>query len=267
MEPPEETWPPLAEPALVARGLRKAYGSKQVLDGVDLEVRPGEILGYVGPNGAGKTTTVRILCGLLDGFQGDVRVAGVQVALEPLEVQRRIGYVPENAHLYESLTAAEHFELVASLRGLDARVAAERSRNLMDAFGLADRLGARLSSYSKGMRQRVLLTSALLADPPVLFLDEPLSGLDVNSTILVKELLQGLAARGTAVLYCSHVMDVVERTCDRIAVLHQGRIAAQGSFEELSAERHGASLESVFTELTGAGDAAERARRVIDGLG
>ena len=266
-EEPEAERGAAREPAILARDLRKSYGRKRVLEGIDLAIHPGEILGYVGPNGAGKTTTVRILCGLLDTFQGEARVAGIEVARDPLEVKRRIGYVPENARFYESLTAAEHFELVAALQGLAPEQAEGRARALMEAFGLADHLDARIGSFSKGMRQKVLLTSALLSDPPVLFLDEPLSGLDVNTTILFKELLRALADRGAAVLYCSHVMDVVERTCDRIAVLDGGRIVAEGTWEELSAEREGASLESVFAELTGTSDAAERVERVIDALG
>ncbi|MBM3984703.1 MAG: ABC transporter ATP-binding protein [Planctomycetes bacterium] len=253
--------------AIAIRGLRKRYGEAAVLDGVDLSVPRGTILGYIGPNGAGKTTTVRILCGLLGEYEGEARVLGLDPRTQSLELKRRIGYVPENAVLYEALTVAEFLLLVGRLHGLDESVIRARGEACLLAFGLDGHLPARIATLSKGMRQKVLITSALLHGPEMLFVDEPLSGLDVNSSILIKEFLRGLAQAGRTVFYCSHVMDVVERICDRIVILDKGRIAAQGSYEELQAQVQGGSLEAIFARLTSSGDEAGRARALLDALG
>ena len=256
----------MGELAIELRGLRKSFGNRAVLDGIDLSVERGTILGYIGPNGAGKSTTVKILCGLLPSFEGEARVLGLDPRADPLEVKRRIGYVPENAALYELLTVAEFLLLVGRLHRLEDELVKRRATTFLEVFELADRLGARIQTLSKGMRQKVLLTSALLADPEVVFLDEPLSGLDVNATILVKELIRALADAGKTVFYCSHVMDVVERACDRIAILDGGKLVAQGSFEELQAARGGGSLEQIFARLTSAGGQAEAARRLVTSM-
>ncbi len=253
--------------AIEIRGLRKQFGARTVLEGIDLALAPGTILGYIGPNGAGKTTTVKILTGLLTAFEGEVRVCGLDPRRQPLEVKRRIGYVPENAVLFEALTVAEHLLLIGRLHGLSDRLVRERAQAFLEVFELESRLGSRLSTLSKGMKQKVLLTSALLSDPELLFLDEPLSGLDVNATILVKELIRELASAGRTVFYCSHVMDVVERVCDRIAILDGGKIVAQGTFEELQRARGGGSLEEIFARLTSEGGEAERARKLVALLG
>ena len=248
-------------------GLRKRYGETVVLDGIDLVVPRGTILGYIGPNGAGKTTTVRILCGLLGDYEGEVRVAGLDPRSQALEIKRLIGYVPENAVLYESLTVAEFLLLVGRLHGLPDATIRARGEAFLSAFELAGHLPARISTLSKGMRQKVLVTSALLHDPQLLFVDEPLSGLDVNSAILIKELLRGLAAAGRTIFYCSHVMDVVERICDRIVIIDGGHIAAQGTLAELERQVQGGSLETIFARLTSAGNEAERARALLGALG
>jgi ABC-2 type transport system ATP-binding protein len=254
-----------AAPVEIA-GLQKSFSGRRVLDGVDLVVPRGTILGYIGPNGAGKTTTVRILCGLDPAFSGEVRVCGLDPRRDALAVKRRIGYVPENAALYESLTTAEFLLLVGRLHRLDDDVIKARAERFLHVFELLPRLSSRLGTLSKGMRQKVLLTSALMHDPEVVFLDEPLSGLDVSASILVKELLRALARDGRTVFYCSHVMDVVERVCDRIVILHQGKIAAQGDFEELQRARGGGSLEEIFAQLTSEGGQEERAQRLVDAM-
>jgi ABC-2 type transport system ATP-binding protein len=174
--------------------------------------------------------------------------------------------VPENAVLFELLTVAEYLLLVGRLHGLEDELTKYRAVEFLKVFELEDRLRSRIQTLSKGMRQKVLLTSALLADPEIVFLDEPLSGLDVHSTILVKELIRALARSGKTVFYCSHVMDVVERVCDRIAILDGGRIAALGTFEELQAQRGGGSLEQIFARLTSAGDQVEQAQRLLEVL-
>ena len=257
----------MSSPSILVRGLGKSFGGKPVLRGIDLAIEPGRVLGYIGANGAGKTTTVRILTGLLDDFEGTVEVAGHDVRTSPLEVKARIGYVPENAALYDALSVREFLLLVGRLHELPDAVSLRRMDELLAAFGLSERIASRLSALSKGMRQKVLISSALLHDPQVIFLDEPLSGLDVASTILVKTLIRALADRGRTVFYCSHMMDVVERVCDRIVILSEGRIVADGTFEELSAARSGGSLERIFAELTGAGGEEALAQRVVAALG
>jgi len=253
--------------ALEVRGLRKRYGETPVLDGIDLDVPAGSILGYIGPNGAGKTTTVRILCGLLGEYEGEARVLGLDPRTQALEIKRRIGYVPENAVLYEALSVAEFLLLVGRLHGLDDALIRARAEACLSAFELDGHLPARIATLSKGMRQKVLITSALLHGPELLFVDEPLSGLDVNSAILIKEFLRGLAAAGRTVFYCSHVMDVVERICDRIVIVDKGRIAAQGSYAELERQVQGGSLEAIFARLTSSGHEGRRARALLDALG
>ncbi len=250
------------------RGLTKSYGGNTVvLDHIDLDVAAGSIHGYIGPNGVGKTTTVKILAGLIDRDGGEVRVAGFDPARDPLEVKRRIGYLPESAVLYESLTIAEFLLFVGRLHRLEDEVIRTRADVFLKAFDLRDRLGSRLITLSKGMRQKVLLTAAVLHRPTVLFVDEPLSGLDVNSAALIKEFFRLYADAGRTVLYCSHVLDVVERVCDSITILNHGKIVAQGSFEELSARLQEASLEEIFGQLTGQGRELERARELALALG
>ena len=256
----------MAGNAIELRGLRKRFGSRVVLEGIDLAVERGTILGYIGPNGAGKTTTVKILCGLSATFEGEVRVCGLDPRAEPLAVKRRIGYVPENAVLFEQLTTAEFLLLIGRLHGLADELTRSRAETFLEVFELSERLGSRIGALSKGMRQKVLLTSALLHDPEVVFLDEPLSGLDVNATILVKEFIRALAGAGKTVFYCSHVMDVVERVCDRIVILDGGKIAAQGTFDELQRARGGGSLEQIFAALTSAGGQEEQAQKLVAAL-
>ncbi len=247
-------------------GLTKRYGDKLVLDAVEFAVAPGEILGYVGPNGAGKSTTIRILLGLLPEFEGQARVAGFDPKRDALEIKRRVGYVAENALLYESLTVAEHLLFVGRLHGLDDALVERRATACLAALDVEQRIDSRISALSKGMRQKVLLTAALLHAPQILLFDEPMSGLDVHSQILVKEVVRQLAASGRAVLFSSHVMDVVERLCTRVVILREGKIAAQGTFEELARAQSLGTLEDVFAQVTGARDAQARASALVEAL-
>ncbi|MBK8977703.1 MAG: ABC transporter ATP-binding protein [Planctomycetes bacterium] len=254
--------------AVLLDGLSKSFGDRRVLDGIDLRVAPGEVLGYLGPNGAGKSTTVRILVGMLAGFEGRAEVAGFDVREHPLEVKRRIGYVAENAVLYEALTVQEHLLLVGRLHGLRDEAILARAKPMLDAFDLGSRIASRLGALSKGMRQKVMIVGALLHDPEVLFLDEPLSGLDAHSAVLIKELIRALADDGRTIFYCSHMLDVVERVCDRLVILADGRIAANGTLAELRARSQGGgTLERIFLELTSDGGASQRARAVVAALG
>lgn len=224
--------------------------SKPVLDGVSFTIEPGEVVGYLGPNGAGKTTTLRVLCGMLRPKDGSVRVAGFDPATEPLEVRRRIGYVPESGALYESLTPLEYFALIGRLHGLSEAELTKRGRAFLHSFGIFESRDSRMSTFSKGMKQKVVISAALLHDPEVIFFDEPLNGLDANATLTVKQIVRGLAARGRTILYCSHLMDVVERISDRVVILDGGRVIADGRAEELRARSGDASLEGLFSRLT-----------------
>jgi len=253
-------------PSVRLEGLSKSFGQYEVLSGIDLDVERGQVFGYLGPNGAGKSTTVRILAGMLGGFGGEANVLGFNVRKDPIEVKRRIGYIPENAALYESLTVFEVLQLVGRLHDISEADIARRGPVMLEAFGLEARRSSRISTLSKGMRQKVLITAGLLHDPELIFLDEPLSGLDVASTILVKDLIRSLAERGKTIFYCSHMMDVVERVCDRIVILGGGKIVADGTFEELAARSEEQHLEAIFAELTGGSDSKEAVGRILSAL-
>jgi len=250
-------------PIITIRQLTMSYGSKPVLCGIDLDVEPGHVLGYIGPNGAGKTTTVKILIGMLTGFRGEVRVCGHDVATEPLEVKRRIGYVPESGAVYDALTPMEHLRFIGRLYGLDDSEIGRRAGEMLDLFGLASEVNNQMSTFSKGMRQKVLIAAGMIHNPDVLFLDEPLSGLDANAVVTGREIIARLARRGKTIFYCSHVMDVVERVCDRIVIISGGSVIADGSFEQLRASSAGSSLEHIFTQLTGDGGHQALADRFI----
>ena len=263
---PEEAQSTVSAAAVSLRGLSKTFAGKLVLDGIDLEVAPGQVLGYLGANGAGKSTTIKILLGLVPHFQGEARVAGLDPRTDALAIKRIVGYVPENALLFEQLTVAEFLLFIGRLHDLDDALIQRRCDVFLEVFEIRDRLSSRIATLSKGMRQKVLLSSALVHSPRILFLDEPLSGLDVSATILVKTLIRGLADQGRTIFYSSHAMDVVQQVCDRIVILDEGRIAAQGTFAELSAQRSGSNLERIFAEVTSRGGEEERARRLFEAI-
>jgi ABC-2 type transport system ATP-binding protein len=236
--------------------LSHSYGDTPALRGLDLQVEAGEIVGLLGPNGAGKSTTVKILAGLLRPTSGSAAVGGYDLATHALEAKRRLGYVPEQPAVYETLTANEFLEVIAALHHLDPTTAAPRRDELLGLLGLADAARQRLSSFSKGMKQKVVLAAALLHRPDVLILDEPLDGLDANSARVVKELLRALAGQGRAILFCSHILEVVERMCTRIVVLNEGTAIAAGTPAEIAARTNTGSLDDAFAALTGVRDAA-----------
>jgi ABC-2 type transport system ATP-binding protein len=251
---------------IVTENLCRSYGSKPALIDLNLRVEPGEILGFLGPNGAGKSTTVRILTGLIRPTSGRATVAGFDVVEAPLEVKKRIGYIPETAALYDALTAAEYLELVACLHRLDAKTAASRRAELLELFGLGEAQNQRMTEFSKGMRQKVVIAAALLHRPEVLFLDEPLDGLDANTAAVVKELLRKLAAQGRTILFCSHILDVVERVCTRIVIINEGRQIAAGTAATLRRDTRAVTLEAAFSQLTGVRDVGQVASDLLAAL-
>jgi ABC-2 type transport system ATP-binding protein len=231
---------------------------------LDLDILRGEVLGLLGPNGAGKTTTLRILCGLQDPDGGRVEIAGHDLQTAPLEAKRCFGYVPDGAPLYANLSARQHLELVGRLHGVDEERVVSGSEHLLDALGLADRADDPVGEFSRGMRQKTALACALLPEPELLILDEPLSGLDAPTTAVIKALLRAWADRGRAVLYTSHLLDVVERVCDRMAILDRGSLVALGTLDELRARSgQDGSLDQVFRAVTHTDDPEEAARRIL----
>jgi ABC-2 type transport system ATP-binding protein len=236
------------------RNLVKHYDATEALRGVSFTVRPGEAVGYLGPNGAGKSTTVKILAGLLRPGDGQALICGHDVRQAPLQAKRHIGYVPESAALYSCLTPHEYLSMVAELYHLDRAAAAERIGQFLTAFEAREIADRPIETLSRGQRQKVLLTGAMLHDPDVLLLDEPLSGLDVNAVLAVRRLLDNLVKRGKAVLFCSHLLDVIERTCTRVIIINHGRIVADGSTADLLAGHPGGTLETVFQSLTRMGE-------------
>ncbi len=253
------------EPIITVRGLRKSYGEKTVLKDINLDIYPGKIIGYIGPNGAGKSTTVKILTGIIQEYDGEVKVFGKSLRENILEVKSKVGYIPELAELYDLLTPREYLLFIGKLYHLADDIIEERSRKMLDSFGLADNMDQRMDSFSKGMKQKVLITSGLLHNPSIVIMDEPLSGLDANAVILVKELLQALKQEGKTIFYCSHMMDVVEKVSDRIVLLNDGGIVADGTIDELrqnlSAGQAGNAdtLEQIFSRLTSGGSQVQKA--------
>jgi ABC-2 type transport system ATP-binding protein len=249
-------------------GLTKTYGQTEALRSVSFAVPAGQVCGYLGPNGAGKSTTVKILTGLLRPTAGSAAVAGFDVAAQPLEVKRRIGYVPETGAVYPTLSASEYLALVGALHEMEPEEVDGRSRKMLELFQIADAAGRRLDTLSKGQRQKVVIAAALLPDPAVILFDEPLSGLDAHAARAVKDIVRGLADRGKTVLYCSHILDIVERLCERVIILNRGQVVADGSTAELIGSGAGGAkrqtLESVFHELTTTGDDEELAAAFVD---
>ncbi len=234
--------------------LSKSFGEKKAVDGISLDVAAGEILGFLGPNGAGKSTTVKMLTGMLRPSAGSAEVAGFDVTSHPDEVKRRCGYVPESGALFESLTAREYLELVSELHHIPPATAGSKISELLARLGLEEDADVFLSRFSKGMKQKVLLAAAFLHNPEVLFLDEPLNGLDANAAMVIKELLKKLAAQGKTIMFCSHILEVVERICTRIAIIDHGKIVAVGTPNEIVSATHQSSLEHAFNRLTGSAD-------------
>ena len=251
---------------LETRNVTLNYGSRCAVNGVSVSAAPGEIVAILGPNGAGKSTTVKILIGLLSDFEGEVTVLGQDLRKDTLAIKGLIGYVPENAEIYDVLTPMEYLSFVGKLYKLDETVIEERATRMLGAFGLLANKDQRMDTFSKGMKQKVLITSGLLHNPQIVVLDEPLSGLDANAVIIVKEILSLLKKEGKTIFYCSHMMDVVEKVSDRIVLINEGSIVADGTFEQLK-QSEGDTLEKVFANLTGKEGFSGAADAFIHALG
>jgi ABC-2 type transport system ATP-binding protein len=233
--------------------LVKHYGPVQALRGVSFRAEPGEVLGYLGPNGAGKSTTVKLLTGLQRPTAGTARIGGFDVVQEPLRAKRLLGLVPETGALFEALTPLEYLRFIGRLYELDPRSCERRIEELLERLALErGAWNRRMTGFSKGMKQRVVIVAALLHDPAVILFDEPLNGLDVDATVRVKGLIAQAASEGKTVLYCSHLLDVVERICSRIIILAEGEIRMDGRLQEILAASPRTTLEEVFQDLTGA---------------
>ena len=248
-------------------GVGKRYGELEALTGLDLDVRRGEVVGLLGPNGAGKTTAVRMLCGLMPPTSGRIRIGGYDVAESPLEAKRLLGFVPDGAPLYPNLTPRQHLELVGRLHGLDEERLQRDLLHLLHSLGLEARVDDPVGQFSRGMRQKTALACAILPKPTLLVLDEPLSGLDAPTAAMFKQVFRSWASRGGVVLYTSHLLDVVERVCDRMVILARGKLVAVGSLDELRERAgRGGTLEQVFGTLAQTEAPEELAASLLAGL-
>ncbi len=258
-------------PIITVNQVSKTYGKsgnvKKALSNISFDIYPGKIIGYIGPNGAGKSTTIKILAGIIGDFTGEVNILGLDIRTNALQIKKRIGYIPENAALYDVLTPIEYLQFVGQLYGMDESEIPEKAQKLLELFDLKQVSKQRINTFSKGMKQKVLLISGLIHNPDIIFLDEPLSGLDANSVIMVKEVLKQLAADGKTIFYSSHIMDVVEKISDRIILIADGTVIADGTFDELSNKNGKESLENLFSKLTGNTDQTARAGEFIHELG
>src|ERR1700761_7870931 len=245
-----------------AQQLTKRFGAQIAVSALSFEIPTGQIVGFLGPNGAGKSTTLRMLTGMTKPTSGSATICGFDLEREPIEVKKRVGFVPDSGAVFESLTGLEYLEMVAALYGIASEPARARIRQFITFFDLSfetltDKL---LGAYSKGMRRKVVITAALLHNPPVVFFDEPLDGLDANAAVGFKTLIQTLAKEGKTIVYSSHILDVVERMCDRVIIIDKGVLRVDGAPEQLVAAHNSGTLERLFTELTGGRELEKRAQ-------
>jgi len=232
--------------------LSKSYskGAVKAVDNLSLHVKPGEIFGFLGPNGAGKTTTIKMMVGLLNPDSGSIKINGFDIQKNPLEAKRNIGYVPDNPDIYERLTGIEYLNFMADMYQVPVDVRKERIASFLEMFNLTDAAGDLIKSYSHGMRQKIVLTGALIHSPALWVLDEPMVGLDPKSAHLLKDLMRKHCDNGNTVFFSTHILEVAEKLCDRIGIINKGRLIAIGTLDELRHGDQADSLESIFLELT-----------------
>jgi ABC-2 type transport system ATP-binding protein len=248
---------------LELRAVTKRYSGIAAVRNVSFVARAGEVTGYLGPNGSGKSTTMKMITGLLEPSDGEILFRGQPVDRDPMAYRQVLGYVPEEPHLYPHLTGAEYLEMVGQLRGLARRQLTEKIDGFLRLLSLHEDRYVAISAYSKGMRQKVLLIAALLHNPELVLLDEPFSGLDVNSALVLRSLIRELAGRGKVVLFSSHDLETVERVCSRVVILHKGRVVANGSIVELRALMSLPTLEEIFSQLAIEQDTPAITRQIV----
>ena len=254
----------MPEAAIVAQGLSRTFGNLVAVDHVDLKVDAGQFFGFLGPNGAGKSTTIRMMTGLLAPTAGTIRLLGLSLEGNAIEVKRQIGVVPEGLALFDRLTGNEYLNFVGRMYGLDRPTASQRTNELLEFMDLADRSKTLIVDYSHGMKKKLALAAAVIHGPRILFLDEPFEGVDALAAGALKALLGRMTARGVTIFLTSHVLEIVERLCSHVGIIHQGRLVAQGSIEELRAgiageEGSKTTLEQIFLSIVGQ-SGAERAQ-------
>jgi ABC-2 type transport system ATP-binding protein len=249
---------------LELRCVSKHFSGIAAVDDVSFSARPGEVTGYLGPNGSGKSTTMKMITGLIELTLGQILFEGTPIQQDPIAYRRRMGYVPEEPYLYNHLSGLEYLTMVSQLRNLPARPASERIDGLLRLLSLYDDRHASIAGYSKGMRQKVLIAAALIHDPKLVLLDEPFSGLDVGSALVLRSLIQELARRGKVVLFSSHELDTVERICSRVVILHRGRLVADDTIEHLRSLMELPTLEGIFSQLAVEQDTDSMARQIAD---
>jgi ABC-2 type transport system ATP-binding protein len=246
------------------RNLYKRYLGIPALDHVSFIARPGEVTGYLGANGSGKSTTMKLATGLIEPTSGEILFAGRPIKENPMAYRQRIGYVPEEPHLYTHLSGMEYLVMVAQLRDMDRDSANQRIHGLLRLFGMHGDRDSAMSSYSKGMRQKILLSAALMHNPDLILLDEPFSGLDVGSSLILRGLIKELAARGKIVLFSSHELETVERVCSHVVILHRGKVVADDSIERLRVLMAVPTLEEIFSQLAVETDSDAISREIAD---
>lgn len=251
-------------PELRAHRLSRHFSGVRVVKDVEFSIRSGEVVGYLGPNGSGKTTTARMLAGLLEPSSGSVTYDGRNIRDDLVAFRRELGYIPEEPYLYPFLSGSEYLQLIGRLREIPEALLTTKIDCFLNLFGLTSAADQAIASYSKGMRQKIVISAALLHNPSVVLFDEPETGLDVTTTLMLRHLVRTLATRGKAILYSSHILDVVERVCDRVIVLHKGSVIADDSIERLRTLLSRTSLEGVFSELVIRTDPEAMARDVAD---
>jgi ABC-2 type transport system ATP-binding protein len=241
----------------------KSFGSKDVLKDINFSVNSGEIIGYIGSNGAGKTTTIKIILGLIDDYQGDVFIFGEKVKGQS-EYKKRIGYVPEVSDMYDNLTAQEYLSFIGMLYGIGEDKAVKKGKEMMSVFGIDDAINGRIHTFSKGMRQKLSIITGMIHNPDILFLDEPLGGIDANSVLVFKEVLKNLKEEGKTIFYSSHILEVVEKLSDRILLINEGKIVIDGTVADVMSMQSDSSLESIFNYVTGFHDYQVLAKKFTD---
>ncbi|HEY2471796.1 MAG TPA: ABC transporter ATP-binding protein [Terracidiphilus sp.] len=249
---------------LELRRISKHFSGIPAVDDVTFSARPGEVTGYLGPNGSGKSTTMKMITGLIEMTSGQILFDGKPIEDDLIAYKRRMGYVPEEPYLYNHLSGVEYLTMVADLRGIPMRQAGKRIDGLLRLLSLYDDRHAAISGYSKGMRQKVLIAAALMHNPDLILLDEPFSGLDVGSALVLRSLITELAARGKVVLFSSHELDTVERISNRVVILHHGKLVADDSIARLRSLMELPTLEAIFSQLAVEQDTASMARTMAE---